>query len=228
MADTQPFNSSPYGVFDPSQFSNPYSRYSGALPWPSQYAGTPTDAYGRPIQSFLDAQQAAVAQPAPAPTPPPGVTLNSAPSPLDQQRAWALARAASPIGDYSGAGTTFGANNQRMQSALIQQQINAGAILGQGQGQQQTAAAAPQPAAPAAPAAPAPPAAPAFDSYGAALSALANPGKVTTPGATIAPSATPYQPGSGVLQQFLANWNPAASGPGAGFQQGFAKALGRK
>ena len=56
------------------------------------------------------------------------------------------------------------------------------------------------------------------------LSLLANPGKVTTPGATVAQSAPP-QSGSSVLQQFLAGFKPAQSGPGSGFQQGFAKAL---
>jgi hypothetical protein len=39
------------------------------------------------------------------------------------------------------------------------------------------------------------------------LQALANPGKVTTPGATVAQSAPPSGQ-SGVLQQFLQNWKP--------------------
>lgn len=210
MANMPTFSPNPYGNFDPSQFANPYSQFSGALPWPSSYAGTPTDAQGRPIQSYLDAQNAA---PAPAQQPP-GLTLNSAPaapSAIDQANAWALARAASPIGDYSGAGTTFGANNQRMQSALIQQQINANQIMSQQQ--QQPQQAAPQ-AAPAGP-----------NMSQAYLQALANPGPVTTPGATVPQSPTAYQPGSGVLQQFLANWRPQASGPGSGFTQGFYNAL---
>ena len=83
--------------------------------------------------------------------------------------------------------------------------------------QQQRQAAAPQ-AAPqtAAPAAP--------NSWQNTMAMLANPGKVTTPGATV-PATASAQPGPGALQAFLANWKPAQSGPGSGFQQGFAGAL---
>ena len=62
MADAPTFQSNPYGSFDPSQWTNPYSQFYGkALPWPSSYAGWPTDATGNPIQK------------------PPGMTLNSTP-----------------------------------------------------------------------------------------------------------------------------------------------------
>ena len=63
MADTPTFQPNPYANFDPSQWSNPYSKFYGkALPWPSSYAGMPTNAMGQPIQ------------------PPPGMTLNSSPA----------------------------------------------------------------------------------------------------------------------------------------------------
>jgi hypothetical protein len=59
------------------------------------------------------------------------------------------------------------------------------------------------------------------------LSLLANPGHVTTPGATGPQAPTNFQPSNNVLAQFLANWKPAQSGAGSGFQQAFAKALGQ-
>jgi hypothetical protein len=59
-----------------------------------------------------------------------------------------------------------------------------------------------------------------------ALSMLANPGHVDTPGANV-PQSSSYQPNNNVLQQFLANWQPAQSGPGSVFQQGFARGLGQ-
>ena len=57
------------------------------------------------------------------------------------------------------------------------------------------------------------------------LSMLANPGHVTTPGATVpqAQSSTGVQPG--VLQNFLANWQPQQSGAGSGFTQNFNSIL---
>ena len=59
------------------------------------------------------------------------------------------------------------------------------------------------------------------------LNALANPGKVTTPGATV-PQANLPSNQSGVLQQFLANWqNSGGNTKGAGNydNSGFYKAL---
>jgi hypothetical protein len=56
------------------------------------------------------------------------------------------------------------------------------------------------------------------------LQLLANPGQVTTPGATV-PQASSAQPGPGVLQQFMQNWRPQASGPGSGFTNNFYQAL---
>ena len=83
MADNNQIPAYPL-MFDPSQFANKYSPFAGkALPWPSQYQGTPTDALGlRLIQSYTDtqAQHDAWAQANfPAPAAPQGTTLNSQP-----------------------------------------------------------------------------------------------------------------------------------------------------
>jgi hypothetical protein len=195
------FSSNPYGSFDPSQWSNPYSLFnSGALPWPSSYVGAPTDAMGRPIASY---------QPPAAQPPAPGVTLNS--SPASSGSAGILN--AMGMGGFAGQAAGKGVSNDQLLALAFGLGPNQIAAINSAGGQQQTAA--PQAAAPAAP-----------NNYNAVLAALANPGKVTTPGATV-PQGSPYQPGPGVLQNFLANWSPASSGPGAGFQQGFAKALKR-
>ena len=53
---------------------------------------------------------------------------------------------------------------------------------------------------------------------------LANPGKVTTPGATV-PQTAGAQPGSANLQSFLQIGNPRSQGRAAGFQNNFATAL---
>jgi hypothetical protein len=99
------------------------------------------------------------------------------------------------------------ANNAVGQSMMAQ------SILNRGGGQQQAAA----PAA-------APTQQPGTVDYNSVLSMLANPGKVTTPGATV-PATAPATANPAGLQSFLANWRPAQSGPGSGFQQGFAGAL---
>jgi hypothetical protein len=54
---------------------------------------------------------------------------------------------------------------------------------------------------------------------------LANPGPVATPGATVPQASSANQPGPGVLQNFLANWQPASSGAGSGFTQNFNSIL---
>ena len=64
-------------------------------------------------------------------------------------------------------------------------------------------------------AAAAPAAAAGPDMNAAYLAALASPGHVTTPGATVAQSAPPSNQ-SGVLQQFLANWKPGGESQGPG------------
>jgi hypothetical protein len=157
----QPQN--PYGLFDPSQWSNAYSNYNNsALPWPSRYAGLPTDAMGNPIGL------------------PAGTTLNTPPA----QPAPAPQQGPAAMGQFLGGG---------------------------GQGAPQAAPAAPAQAGP---------------DYNTVLSMLANPGKVTTPGATVpAAPVSSAQSNPAGLQSFLAGFKPAQSGPGSGFQQGFANAL---
>ena len=81
-------------------------------------------------------------------------------------------------------------------------------------GQQQAPAAAP--AAPAGP-----------DMRQAYLDALANPGPVTTPGATVQPPpAATGSPGPSVLQSFLASHGPS-TGAGGYSTQGFFDTLGK-
>jgi len=214
MASVPTYSPNPYGNFDPSQWSNPYSSFqNSAIPFPASYAGWPTDANGNPIQ------------------PPQGMTLNS--SPAQPAAPQAAAPAPRSIASYAQATPTGGGQNMSY--------INPSAgIVGYGPQQQLPGAPINNPIGgqPAAlPPAPAPQAsAPAAGTplqVGQPLTAQqylqlrANPGYIATPGATVPQSATSYQPGSGVLQQFLANWNPAQSGPGSGFQQQFAKALGK-
>ena len=87
------------------------------------------------------------------------------------------------------------------------------------QPQQSTGSSAAAPQAVAAPAGP--------DMSQAYLNALSNPGRVTTPGATVPQSATPSNQ-SGVLQQFLANWKAGGGqtqGAGNYNNRGFFDAL---
>lgn len=207
MARVPTFSPNPYANFDPSQWTDPYSQFqSSALPWPSSYSGWPTDAMGRPIQA------------------PPGMTLNSQPAaaqpaaaqPQPQsgafspQQADRILQATGNWGLSGPSGSGMGGQNNQM--ALVRE-----AAL--------TAGYRPQPAQSAAPM-PTPAANPSGLTSQQYLSLLANPGNVATPGAT-APQASPgWQPSNSVLQQFLANWNPAASGPGSQFGQNFMRALG--
>ena len=182
--------------FDPSQWTNPYSNFYGkALPWPSSYAGTPNNALGQPIQ------------------PPQGMTLNS--TPQQPQAAAPASQGSSPMlyGPASfpspGSGLTPQHGNVPMPGGQFMSQQGYQALYGGGQGQPGAAAAPAQAAA-------------APNNWQNTLSMLANPGHVTTPGATV-PQAPPgsSQPSPGVLQNFLANWQPAQSGPGSGFTQNF-------
>jgi hypothetical protein len=211
MASTPTFQSNPYGSFDPSQWSNPYSNYYGQkLPWPASYAGTPTNAQGQAIQ------------------PPPGMTLNSTPA-QPQQAAGApaggltaadfaqgsamnpsgnMALAAANWGGFPASGvntSTPGGYMQAMMANPVNQALNGG----------QAGAAGAAGAAGGGAAAPA-------NNWQQTLAMLANPGHVTTPGATVpAAPSTGGQPTPGVLQNFLANWQPASSGAGSGFTQNF-------
>ena len=174
--------------FDPSQWSNPYSNFYGkALPWPSSYAGSPTNALGQPIQ------------------PPQGMTLNSTPAQPQAPAAPSMA----PLGSPARAMQNLGYGDWSMLDPMLghsslPQSAQGGAMPGAMQ-----PTAAPQAAAPP-------------NNWQQTLSLLANPGHVTTPGATV-PQAPQGggQPSPGVLQNFLANWQPAQSGPGSGFQQNF-------
>jgi hypothetical protein len=224
-----PFGS-PYGLFGPDQFSNQFSLFNNkALPWPSQYAGMPTDAMGRPIQ------------------PPAGTTINTlpaAPAPAPQQAAnpsqWAInndminamGRRATDQMNYQGAagmggGYAQGGPSSEMDDVVhmrLQNNAQYGVPLGPGGSVPQSSG--PNAGIPGGAPAQTPQVAGPSNNISSpdALSLLANPGPVTTPGAQPGVSA-PNQPGAGVLQQFLANWNPAQSGPGSQFQQNFANTL---
>jgi hypothetical protein len=246
MADNSA-NIYPYPLqFDPSQWSNKYSSFAGQkLPSLAAYAGVPTDALGNPIASYqaIQAQQAA-AQPA-APAMAPSTTLNSNPFAGVQIPQGQNAAPYEPRGGLSTAQWQALTPAQRgtAQSALDTVQAGvaatrpdsfvassnnpsgggpgAGAYL-QGLGANAFNQMANQPAAPAASAAPAGP-----DMNQAYLAALSNPGKVQTPGATV-PQAPLPSGQSGVLQQFLSNWqNQGSPTTGAGNynNQGFFNAL---
>jgi len=192
MADTPTFQSNPYGSFDPSQWTNPYSNFYGkALPFPASYAGTPTNALGQPIAQ------------------PPGMTLNQTPQ---QPQAPQAAAGAGPMVNFLGTGPQSLAGVDARQAAQTGTNPALYPLLNQQMagGMQQ----APQAAAPAAP-----------NNWQNTLSMLANPGHVTTPGATVPQAPTSNQPGPGVLQNFLANWQPASSGAGSGFTQNFNSIL---
>lgn len=221
-------------MFSPDQWLNKFSPLSGQpIPFPAQYRGTPTDALGRPIQSYVDAQAAhdAWAPPPTAATQASPVTLNSNPmnssvgmqpsqlfggnqaaypslAPMNSlQRTNALA-GLQPSGQPYAArpGGTFG------QDAAFNRQFAAF-----GSGPMQPQQAAPVAAAPTNP----------IDMNQAYLDALANPGKVTTPGATVPQAPTPSNQ-SGVLQQFLANWKQGGGqtqGAGNYNNRGFFDAL---
>lgn len=209
---------------------NPYLQYQGQIPMAGFYTGQggnmpPTDASGRPIQSFVDynnnaqaayQQQLAAFNQQQARAQTPGTTLNSAANNYGM----------SPE-VYQGL-VSEGIQQSQMPSAGI------GAQIAQGQGMpmgiQQlyarnfafpTQGAPPQQAAaPAAPQAPSPP-----DLRQAYLDALANPGKVNTPGAQMYPGAQPTGvPQPSVLQQFLAK-NQAGTGAGGYTNQPFFQTL---
>ena len=212
MADTPTFQPNPYANFDPSQWTNPYSQYAGkALPWPSSYSGWPTNALGQPIQ------------------PPPGMTLNSSPQqPQAPAQPQAVQSANSQPVQPVQPGTPWtpqtaaqNAAYRAQQQAMMGQPVygDVGRMGGQIIGYTQPQSQMPQQAA--APQAAAPQGAPGQPSYSQVLSMLANPGQVTTRGATVPQAASSATPGPGVLQSFLQNWKPASSGPGSGFTQNF-------
>ena len=219
MADNNQIPAYPF-MFDQSQWSNKYSPFAGkAIPFPAQYRGTPTDALGRPIQSYTDAQAQhdAWAQANPAPAMAPAVTLNSPSSgarfptgsPLDQMQK-SGASPAQMQGAFSQLSPTIGGQTNPNYAPSLMAMMGGG-VGGAGGAQQ---------------AQPAPQTNP-IDMNQAYLDALARPGKVTTPGATVPQSAPPSNQ-SGVLNQFLANWNKGGqqtAGAGNYNNRGFFDAL---
>lgn len=200
-----------YSPFATSQWTNPYSAFYGkALPWPSSYAGTPTNAMGQPIQ------------------PPQGMTLNSTPAqpqaaaqpqgPMTLQQLYGSTPGSSAM-NPSGNGALFAANWGGMMGPSGMMQMDAAQRGNSGMGMPPLSNGSAQAAAGAGGAA-APP-----NNWQQTLGMLANPGHVATPGATVpqAQSSTAVQPG--VLQNFLANWQPQQSGAGSGFTQNFNSIL---
>jgi hypothetical protein len=257
-----PFNPNPFAVFDPSQWSNPFSSFNNA-PIPSTQVqdayqggpGWPTNALGQPIQMppGMTLNTPPPPPPAPAPAAPAASNYNPALAQLASNAAMNSLMAnyanqgqrggtypvAPSFGDPVGLAIGLNAANQ-MNRLELTPQSQARAALFNTPGISATQIAQAEAANPSlynpsagstAGAAPAAAAASSANStgnpaltYTQYLQLLSNPGKVTTPGGD--PSAAPaVQPGSGVLQQFLQNWQPAQSGPGSQFQQIFANAL---
>ena len=187
MADDQqnPFTmAGMMAMMQPNKYISPAYK-DKPLPLPGFY-GTPTDAQGNPIQSFLDAQSQHDAWNAANPAPAQGTTLNSTPQPGVIPFQHATMPDGMPYGQTNlGRGVT-GTSWQGPGGGAPQQ--------------------APQQSAPAAPQNP-------IDMRQAYLDALSNPGKVTTPGATV-PQASPLGSPS-VMNSFLAA-NPGGGGAGAG------------
>jgi hypothetical protein len=169
------------GFYSPNKYSNFQNQ---RLPMPG-YVGAPTDALGRPIQPPPGMTLNTPAPPAATPPPP---AAPAAPNYLAQQIEQAPGNPQQ--GSFGGGG---GSGNGALLTQMLLNQPGPGA------------AAAAQPAV--APQAAAPQAGGSLDN---ALSLLANPGKVTTPGATGAPNRGPS-----VLNAFLAA-NPGMGGQGAG------------
>jgi hypothetical protein len=183
------------GMYGP----NPYSAYQGRIPLPG-YRGTPTDAMGNPI------------------APSQGTTLNSTPA------AVAAPAAAAPTADPNAglraslAGQGGYQGNPQLFSYLANQ--------GPSPGQTASLAAMGYPVSTtgtgANTAGTASPASPAQGSWMDATGLLSNPGKVTTPGATVPQSTVGSQPS--VLQQFLSN-QKGGSGAGGYNNAGFFDTL---
>ena len=207
MADDQqnPFTmAGMMAMMQPNKYINPAYK-DKPLPLPGFY-GTPTDAQGKPIQSFLDAQSQHdawnAANPAPAAQ---GTTLNSTP----QHGVGALQPGQWDGSDGLATGTpTGGFQHATMPDGMPYGQTNLGRGV-TGTSWQGPGGGMAQPAQQSAPAAQQNP----IDMRQAYLDALSNPGKVTTPGATV-PQASPLGSPS-VMNSFLAA-NPGGGGAGAG------------
>ena len=224
----QPQN--PDALFSPDQWLNQYSLFSNkALPWPSSYVGDPTDAMGNPIAP--PAQQAPAAAPST-----PGTTINSMPQQIADLQAQinqqTINNATGPVGVDGRGSMGVGADGRGAETGIANSPGAVDAIIGLNNYKQQANqayAANPDfglgmPQQASAPAV-APGGGASGLTYPQVLAMLANPGKVTTPGANVPASPTSAQPSSGALQSFMQNFKPAQSGPGSGFQQSFGNTL---
>ena len=202
------------GMMQPNRYINP--AYAGKpLSLPGFYTGPgggqpPTDAYGKPIQSFVDANNAANTQYAQqmaafnAAQPAQGTTLNTpgpagsgAPSSAQLQ---AANIASNPANQNQGG---FGSGNNVLSSGALAQIAQLGSQIPggmQGGGSGAPAAAGPTP--------PAPP-----NMRQAYLDALANPGPLAKPGANV-PVSSPLGTPS-VMNAFMAA-HPTGGAKGAG------------
>lgn len=221
MANVPTFAPTEYGNFDPSQWTNPYSSFQNSgIPFPASYSGWPTDSMGNPIQAPPGMQVGQPSAAAAAPASTPGTTLNSTPN---APQSGILAGMPAGAQAAAGSGSPFGAMGGQLagwQALANPEQAAAGNTYGDPYLNMVAGQQAPQQAAP-----PTPAANPSGLTSQQYLQLLAHPNPVATPGANIPQSAQSYQPNNSVLQQFLANWTPAKSGPGSGFQQAFAKGL---
>ena len=236
----QPQN--PNALFSPDQWSNQFSLFnSAALPWPSSYTGYPMDAMGNPItpqagSGIPDYAQWQANQAAPAPpSATPGTTINSVPASAladlqEQVNQSTINNANAQLNNSIAAGTAPGNSGRGAETGIANSPGAVDAIIGNAAYREQLnkdlAAGMPR-GMPQQAAAPAPVGGATSNNltYPQVLSLLASPGRVTTPGATVPASATSAQPSSGALQSFLANFRPATSGPGSGFQQSFGNTL---
>jgi hypothetical protein len=178
---------------------NPYANFD-----PSQWSNPYSQFAGKALpwpSSYAGTPNNALGQPI---APPQGMTLNQTPSqpqaPPGAQSAGFNAAAQAAFLEGGAGGNSYLAALGYGPGGSIKPGSQAAMYGGQQQG---------------APAASAP------NNWQNTLSMLANPGQVTTPGATVPQAASSATPGPGVLQSFLANWQPQQSGPGSGFTQNF-------
>jgi hypothetical protein len=189
---------------------NPYLQYQGQIPM-AGFTGTPTDAEGRPIQSYLNAL---------AQQPTPGTTLNTSPPAAPQ--AVAPRSGGTSLGggmNYQGA-TGQPGNYMAPQFGPAMQSFMAGGPSLWGTPQGGSPAAAPQAAA-AQPQGP--------NLRQAYLDALANPGPLPQYGAVMQPGAAQTgAPQPSVLNQFLAAHPSGGTAvPGGYSNTGFFNTLNR-
>ena len=191
------------------------------------YRGTPTDAMGRPIQSFLDAQTQHDAWDAAHPAPAQGTTLNSAPAGLEAQGSQARAMQDAGYGDWAMldpmvwrqtnrpdySATRWGRERRGDRSKLEPLRTQTRSAYPTSRDRLEPQRMMPRRGASGAGGSGSAGANP-VDMRQAYLDALSNPGKVTTPGATVPQAAPLGQPS--VLNSFLAAHPGGGGGPAAG------------